>query len=150
MTVKGLHRLARAGRACALLAALTWALPSAAVDENNQFRSVGIGAQPCSDYTQARDQTEPGAWAPYGVWMTGFVTANNLMRRDTYDLFGDTTTERAMTVLDQYCLGNPEHPFVFAVMQLVSEELVPQRVRRKPESVPAPTPIPAPNPAPSE
>lgn len=131
-------------RSGALLLTLACALPAGAVDENNQFRSIGIGAQPCGDYTQARDGGNPEDWGAYGVWMTGFITANNLMRRDTYDLLGDTSAEHAMTVLDQYCAGNPQHPFVFAVMQLVSEELMPQRVRSKPDTAPAPIPIPAP------
>lgn len=117
--------------------------PAWAVDADNQFRSIGIGAQPCTDYITAREGGEE-SWAAYGVWMTGFITANNLMRRDTYDLLGDTSAERAMTVLDQYCLGNPDHPFVFAVMQLVTQELAPQRVERKPEDAPPAIPVPGP------
>lgn len=120
------------------------AAPAWAMDKNKEFRTVGIGAQPCSDYLKAREG-DPDVWAPYGVWMTGFVTANNFGQRDTYDLFGDTTAEQAMQVLDGYCSDNPRHPFVFAVMQLVSKTLAPQRVREKPESAPAPIPIPSPD-----
>ena len=116
-----------------------------AVDENNEFRTVGIGAQPCGEYLKARDR-EPEAWAPYGTWMTGFVTANNAGQRGTYDLFGDTSADRAMQLLDGYCRDHPQHPFVYAVMQLVSKELAPRRVQQKPASAPASIPIPAPGP----
>ncbi len=129
---------------CVLTLALG-AAPAAAMDQNNEFRAIGIGAQPCSDYLQARQGGDPKGAAAYGVWMTGFITANNLTRRQTYDLLGDTTPEHAMEVLDSYCGDHPEHPFVFAVMQLVAKELIPQRVQKKPDSAPAPIPIPSPD-----
>lgn len=131
-------------RVSVVLALMMTAVPVWSMDQNNEFRTIGIGAQPCSAYLQARQGNDPDASAPYGVWMTGFITANNLTRRHTYDLLGNTTVERAMDVLDSYCGDHPEHPFVFAVMQLVSKELVPQRVQKKPESAPAPIPIPSP------
>lgn len=120
--------------------------PAMAIDQNNEFRTLGVGAQTCADYAHARSAEDGDEWAPYGVWMTGFLTANNLMRRDTYDLLGTTTPERAMEVLDIYCSTNPDHPFVFAVMQLVSKELAPQKIDQKPNSAPAPIPIPSPDP----
>lgn len=131
-------------RAAGVLTLTLLAAPVWSMDQHNEFRAIGIGAQPCSQYLQARQGSDPDASAPYGVWMTGFITANNLTRRQTYDLLGDTTAERAMDVLDSYCGDHPEHPFVFAVMELVSKELVPKRVKSKPESAPAPIPIPSP------
>lgn len=131
-------------RAILLLALAVAHGPAWSMDANNEFRSVGIGAQPCSAYLDSRRESDPDAWAAYGVWMTGFITANNLMRRETYDLLGDYTPERALDVLDGYCGENPQHPFVFAVMQLVSKELAPQRVPQKPTTAPATVPVPPP------
>ena len=132
----------------ALALALALIAPNLAwgVDENNEFRTVGVGAQPCDEYLKVRSEDNPGAWAPYGAWMTGFLTATNLMRRQTYDLLGDTSADRAMELLDGYCREHPEHPFVFSVMRLVSKELAPRRLEQKPASAPAPVPIPSPGP----
>lgn len=127
------------------VALLTTAATAWSMDKNKEFRTLGVGAQSCSDYLTARNSKDPDTWAPYGIWMTGFVTANNFGQRDTYDLLGNTTPEQAMAVLDSYCSDNPRHPYVYAVMQLVSKTLAPQRIEQKPESAPAPIPIPSPD-----
>lgn len=135
-------------RAAAAGAALLMATgPAGALDRNQQFRTLGVGAVPCSRYTEVRAADSPNAWAAFAVWAAGFLTAHNLLSRDTYDYLGPTTPEQLMASLDGYCAEMPQQPFVFALLRYIGEELAPRRLQRRP-TPPPDAPLPATPPSP--
>ena len=121
-------------RMTGLLLSALLALPAvaAAIDQNQQFRTVGVGAIPCSRFTEIRASDNENAWAPFGIWAAGFLSSHNLLHRDTYDFLGDTTPDQVMSALDRFCGEMPDQPFVFALMRYIGEDLKAQRLHSRP------------------
>lgn len=112
------------GLALALLFASTagWAM-----DGNGSFRAKGAGASKCSDFVAFNDNDKRLT----NAWMTGFVTAMNIMQTDTYDYIGTVTIEAVTGMLEQRCRANPNE-LIAVAMYRVLQQVHPQRVRQGP------------------
>ena len=87
-------------------------MPLAAKDIDGEFVVFSTGAQTCTDYIGARRQG--ASIEPYRQWLSGYLSAFNLIVVNTYDIVGERNYAQIIGWLDQYCLQNQEVSFVNA------------------------------------
>ena len=85
----------------------------AAKDIDGEFVVFSIGAASCSDYLQAR-RNESTSIESYRQWLSGYLSAFNLIVVNTYDIVGDYKYKQIIDWLDRYCLQNQTVTFVNA------------------------------------
>ena len=118
----------------ALILCLSALLSSAAVsakDIDDRFAVFGVGAQPCSDFTKARSSGGVAETA-YLDWISGYLSAFNLIVPKTYNILGDREFTEALGWLDQHCATQAEENFANALAKL-TEALYPERSSFSPE-----------------
>ncbi len=103
-------------RAAAVLMAA--ASPAAAADGDGNFFARGVGAQSCQSYVDAVQGGDPAAYL-FRSWINGYVTAQNQVRAETYDLAPDATAESLAAAAARVCARAPEQPFWAAAHALV-------------------------------
>ncbi len=89
----------------------------------------------CGQYVTARDEERRGKYRKINThitWIFGYLTAYNRQTPDTYDIKGQTDTEAMLLWLENYCKKNPLDDFADA-MELLTDELHPKRIRKKPK-----------------
>ncbi|MDH5394035.1 MAG: hypothetical protein OEY11_12675 [Gammaproteobacteria bacterium] len=77
-----------------------------AKDNRQQFATYGLGAEPCSSYNHARSAGGERE-LQMRQWLAGYVTAFNLIVKDTYDIFGSTDYDGMIEWLDDRCNKYP-------------------------------------------
>jgi hypothetical protein len=111
----------------AALGAFTFVILAAAAtnnansaDANSKFSVRGLGTHTCTDYL--KDSSEEGKnTAQYADWLTGFFTAYNWLKPDTYDIAPLSQYKQSglLSFLELYCGKNPEKRVIDAAMALV-------------------------------
>lgn len=89
-------------------------MPSPAADTGGRFAIDGIGAVRCDRFVsdvEARNRRV----SEYGGWVTGYLTAQNRLSDDTFDLTPWQGTQFLVLALVNYCRQNTEMPFYQAV-----------------------------------
>lgn len=103
-----------------------------AKDANREFATYGKGGASCADYSKARaaggvDEDE------FRQWLSGYISAFNLIIGSTYDLFGSTDFEGLMTWLDDRCQKYPRANLTNTVARF-TEITFPYRKEVKPDN----------------
>ncbi len=97
----------------------------AAKDIDGEFVVFSTGATSCTDYLNAR-RNGLESIEPYRQWLSGYLSAFNLIVVNTYDILGERDYAQIVAWLDQYCLQNQEVSFVNASAAL-TVTLYPER-----------------------
>ncbi|MBN1377886.1 MAG: hypothetical protein JXA04_01470 [Gammaproteobacteria bacterium] len=124
MNLKGPFRLIGLIAICLLILGLAATQP-AAKDIDGEFVVFSAGANTCTDYLVAR-RIGRLAMEPYRQWLSGYLSAFNLIVVNTYDIVGESSYTQITDWLDRYCAENKEVSFVNASATL-TVSLYPQR-----------------------
>ena len=119
-----------------LLASL-FPLPAIAADKDGRYGIIFYKGKisSCGTYVAARDQGRRGNFRDQNIhhaWLTGYFTAYNKLKPDTYDILAVTDAEAVRLWLENYCKQNPLDDFTDAVDSLIIE-LYPKRTRQEPK-----------------
>ena len=99
------------------LFAFTLISPTMAVDETDQYLTMGLGNLSCKSFL---NENENGA-AYYLSWLAGYMTAYNYLSEDTYSILGKTkTVDQIESWLHDYCTVNGDETFESAVRNLLN------------------------------
>jgi hypothetical protein len=79
-----------------------------AADANQRFKVRGLGANTCSKYLEARNLDAKQSEEDYSNWFTGFITAYNWLKPDTYDISQNHNAHGLLRYLDLHCGRNPK------------------------------------------
>jgi len=102
-----------------LVLGLTYTLPSAARDMDDQYAVFGVGAENCADYLVARDRGGAAErW--YHHWLAGYLSAVNNAGASTYNILGKKTMGDILDWLEGYCAASPNVNFANAVTDMVT------------------------------
>jgi hypothetical protein len=77
-------------------------------DVKQRFKVRGLGATSCGKYLEARNLDAKKSEEDYANWFTGFITAYNWLRPDTYDISQDHNAHALLRYLDLHCGRNPK------------------------------------------
>lgn len=110
-----------------LLATATATSGAWAADGQGRFAGHGPGVARCDQLMQALAAEGPDR-ALFIGWVSGFLTAANAYKAETYDLAPWQPIEFVANVVAEQCTRNPEAA-VSEVMVAVSEQLGEQRLR---------------------
>lgn len=104
--------------------------PINATDAEGSFLVWGYGTKSCGFYNEARRQPDQRDATNIATWLTGYITATNQLRLDTYDIAGSTDLAGMLGWMDNYCRANPTENIRKAAAKL-AEFLYPNRRRTK-------------------
>ncbi|MEJ2174472.1 MAG: hypothetical protein P8Y76_06075 [bacterium] len=112
-----------------LLAMLLLASCSAwSADQNGHYWAGDDLA--CGIYVEVRKDPKNVTNTMMSSWVMGYVTAFNKQTPETYDIMGNTSTDKLMLRLEKYCDANPLNT-VSQGMDVLTQELHPQRMKTK-------------------
>jgi cell division protein YceG involved in septum cleavage len=80
-------------------------------DANKLYSVRGLGVTTCSKYLEDRNAKQSEKFAH---WFTGFLTAYNWLKPNTYDIAPQYKSDGLLRYLDQYCEKNPEQRVIEA------------------------------------
>lgn len=126
ITTLGTHAI----RAIILLCSLT-VMQANAKDIDGEFVVFSAGANSCVDYLNAR-RGDRADFEPYRQWLSGYLSAFNLIVVNTYDIVGERKYSEIIRWLDQYCIKNQKVSFVNASAAL-TVTLYPERRNLAPD-----------------
>lgn len=98
---------------------------SQAKDIDGEFVVFSVGAHKCSDYIKAKD-IGGNSFKSYKDWLSGYMSAFNLIVTNTYDIIGQRKYSQIIRWLDIYCKKNRNESFVNASAML-TVKLYPSR-----------------------
>ena len=90
-----------------LLSALTMN-DAGSADAKKRFSVRGVGTTTCSKYLQDRNLDAAEKSDQYADWFTGFLTAYNWLKPDTYDITVNYDSKHLLRYLDLHCGRNPK------------------------------------------
>jgi hypothetical protein len=99
--------------------------PSVARDIDGEFVVFNSGTNTCTDFLSARHDGNLRL-EPYHEWLSGYLSAFNLIVVNTYDITGDSNYIEIIRWLDQYCQQNQDLSFANASAALTMA-LYPER-----------------------
>ena len=106
-----------------------------AADPQGRFLEINVaGEASCETYVTARDEGRRGGHLRENIylgWVSGFLTAYNIFRPETYNIAGTTDTPSLMLRLEIYCKANPRDSFLDAVAWTLTK-LYPNRAKQAP------------------
>jgi hypothetical protein len=100
-----------------LLSALTLHDADSA-DANKRYSVRGLGTKTCSNFLSDRNLDAKQS-EEYANWLTGFVTAYNWLKPDTYDISTGYKANGLLRYLDLYCGRNPKSRIIDAATAFV-------------------------------
>ena len=102
--------------------------PASALDKDTNYRVMG--ALSCGEWVKERKED---GWETVVTisWVSGYLTAYNLLAPDTYNILGNTDRESVYLWIDNYCQANPLNDLSDAMVHLAIE-LQPGRTVTKP------------------
>jgi hypothetical protein len=104
-----------------------------ATDETGRYAWMGMNNS-CGTFARGRDLARNGASAledQYVTWLSGYLTAYNVLRPHTYDITGGADVPSLMLWLENYCKTNPLANFVDATNAL-TQQLYSERTKLAP------------------
>ena len=118
-----------------IAALLTLALQCTAIDArdvNGGYAVFGVGSASCVEYLAARD-TGGLEEVKFIEWISGHLSAYNLLLVNTYNMLGNDDAFALLARLDSHCRREREQPFVqaFAVQM---ENLYETRANLSPDT----------------
>lgn len=104
---------------CTVAAAIGWQ-DAGAADAKGRFNVRGLGTTACGKYLESRNLNVNES-DQYAHWLTGFLTAYNLLQPDTYDIApADRYNQQGLLrYLDIYCGKNPKKKIIDAATTFV-------------------------------
>jgi len=100
----------------AVLASHMWSAATAA-DAKNSYNIRGVGIATCAKYLEARNLKKNTD--AYIDWMTGFLTAYNWMKPDTFEIAPHYDPPQLSKYLDLYCGKSPKALINTAAIEFV-------------------------------
>ncbi len=116
----------------ALAAGLLLAGPAGAKDVNGEHAVLGPGSEPCSAWTAARREGDQNAEYDFRLWISGYLSAFNVVAQSTYDITGPNGLEGFIDRVDRLCRATPGEPLVSAVAR-ATVMAYPDRYNLKPQ-----------------
>lgn len=101
-------------------------------DVNGNYAVFGVGSTPCADYLAARDAGGIEE-EKYIEWISGHLSAYNLLLVNTYNMLGEGNAFALLARLDSHCRREREQPFVQA-FAIQMENLYEARANLSPDS----------------
>jgi hypothetical protein len=89
------------------------------VDAKNKFGVRGLGTTTCSKFLEERNLDAKQS-EQFAHWFTGFVTAYNWLKPDTYDISVQYKSDGLLRYLDLYCGRNPKNRIIDAATSFVN------------------------------
>jgi hypothetical protein len=102
-----------------LLIAISLPLNALAADVNKNFAAKGLALLPCANFVEERNKLSR-AYGETMAWLTGFISAYNYLRPDTYDVAPWQSVELLSSVLAAHCAKNPKESFFHATDKLLN------------------------------
>lgn len=96
---------------------LALSTPVMTKDLNQQFAVFGIGERNCNSYRLARRAAD-SQFDPYYNFISGYLSAFNLIVADTYNILGKRTMSESLGWLDRFCQRAPAENFTNAVARM--------------------------------
>lgn len=114
--------------ALSLVLALGAALPAQAADGDGRFVVKGVGVAPCATFVEKLGQPTYEKYL-FAGWINGYLTAQNQLRGETYDLAPWQSLDTLAEYLRRYCADNPQVT-VFDAVSAMADELMALRVAK--------------------
>ena len=105
-----------------------------AADDGGRFAIKGAGLMTCQQYTAARTQKLPVVYSLLG-WLDGYITAQNELSPDTFDVAAWESTDLFSRILDSHCRDHPDDRF-FSVVRSVVTEIRARRLKKDSPLIP--------------
>ena len=119
--------------AIACLGLLASSALAATTDEKYVIKGAGNGT--CERFVAERE-AQSQAYALFGGWLAGYITAYNQFTDETFDIAPWQNLDLLAAFLDNFCRQNPDLAFVSAVGAMISA-LQPTRLRTASEKIEA-------------
>lgn len=97
-----------------------------AADVNNSYAIKGAGIAGCSKFLESVEKKD-SVYYVYGGWIEGYVTSQNLLQKDTFDIAPWQSTGLLLKVAESICKKQPELKF-HQIMGMITAELIPQKL----------------------
>ena len=110
------------------------AVGAQAADDGGHFAIKGAGLMDCRQYTTARTQKSPVVYSLLG-WLDGYITAQNELSPDTFDVAAWESTDLFSRILDSHCRDHPDDRF-FSVVRSVVTEIRARRLKKDSPLIP--------------
>ena len=88
-------------------------------DVKEKFGVRGLGTTTCSKFLEERNLDAKQS-VEFAHWFTGFVTAYNWLKPDTYDISVQYKSDGLLRYLDLYCGRNPKNRIIDAATSFVN------------------------------
>jgi len=102
-----------------LLFILLTPIGTLAADKENNFAVKGLAAAPCASFTEERQKLSP-AYGEAMAWVTGYISAYNQLKPDTYDIIPWQSAEMLSSIIAEHCKNNPGELLFHATMRLIN------------------------------
>jgi hypothetical protein len=91
--------------------------PLLAKDMHQRHAVLGVGGESCGNYLKARS-AGGNRFHAYYDWITGYLSAFNLIVPNTYNILGERRINDALARLDDYCSTHQDEVFITALAML--------------------------------
>lgn len=102
----------------AVLAALSFGEPAAAIDGRGKYDVFGSGSVRCNQWARSRELKDSTSDRD-AQWVAGYVTAYNRWVHKGRSIMPDTDPEALFAMVDSFCEGNPLDSLAGAVESLI-------------------------------
>jgi Putative peptidoglycan binding domain len=106
-----------------------------AADDGGRFAIKGAGLMTCKQYTAARTQKLPVVYSLLG-WLDGYISAQNELSPDTFDVAAWESTDLFSRILDSHCGDHPDDQ-IFSVVRSIVTEIRARRLMKESPLIPA-------------
>jgi len=106
-------------RLLVLLSIVMLPLGALAADKDNNFAVKGLAAASCASFVQEREKSSP-AYNEAMSWLTGYISAYNYLKPDTYDVAPWQSAELLSLMIAEHCKKNPAESFFHASNRLLN------------------------------
>jgi len=94
-------------------------LSAPAADKDNNFAVKGLAAASCATFVEERGKSSQ-TYNEAMAWLTGYISAYNYLKPDTYDVAPWQSAELLSHILAAHCKDNPSESFFHASNRLVN------------------------------
>jgi hypothetical protein len=117
-----LDRWPTVGLAAAVVIAALALDETAAADKNNRYSVRGLGTTTCGKYLEMRNLNVDES-DQYANWLTGFLTAYNWLKPETYDIAPASQFDKThlLRFIDIYCGTYPTKRVIDAAASFVNQ-----------------------------
>lgn len=122
-------------RIALLVAALAMASPAFAADSKGRAAPKGWGLATCQQFLDAATKKDEEVVRVIISWLNGFITATNILEKDTYDVAPWQDSLFLLNVMIPYCQQTPKQPLIGVVFGL-TQELIKDRIKEHEEILP--------------